>query len=174
MIILSLDLGTKTGWKIGDRSMNLSGVWDFSNSRFDGGGMRFVRFLKSLNELAAATKPDLVVYEEVRRHMSNDAAHTYGGFWSHLAAWCDGQDPQIPYNAVPVGRIKIFATGHGNAPKTDADKEKRNAKLRAKGKKEYDGLSVMGAMRGLGLNPQDDNESDAMALWAYAQKEFGS
>jgi crossover junction endodeoxyribonuclease RuvC len=149
MIILALDLGTKTGWKIGDRAINLSGVWDFSNSRFDGGGMRFVRFLKSLNELAAATTPELVTYEEVRRHMGVDAAHVYGGFQAHLTAWCEQRN--LPYKAVPVQTIKKFATGKGNANKE----------------------AMIAAMCAIGLDPVDDNHADAMALWAYAQKEFG-
>ena len=151
MIILSLDLGTHCGWKIGDRQMSLSGVWDFGNSRFEGGGMRFVKFVKQLNTIAETMKIDLVVFEEVRRHLSTDSAHVYGGLMAHLTAWCEKQDPKLPYQSVPVQTIKKFATGKGNASKTD----------------------VIAAMQKLGLQPADDNEADAQALWEYAQKEFG-
>lgn len=150
MIILSLDLGTHCGWKIGDREMSLSGVWEFGNSRFEGGGMRFVKFTKSLNELAATMRPELVVYEEVRRHIGTTAAHVYGGLQATLTAWCEREG--FPYQGVPVQTIKKFATGKGNASKE----------------------MMIAAMQSLGLKPENDNDADAMALWEYAQKEFGS
>lgn len=149
MIILSLDLGTHCGWKIGDREMSLSGVWEFGNSRFEGGGMRFVKFAKSLNDLAATMRPELVVYEEVRRHIGTTAAHVYGGLQATLTAWCEREG--IPYQGVPVQTIKKSATGKGNASKE----------------------MMIAAMQALGHSPQGDNDADAMALWEYAQKEFG-
>ena len=148
MIILSLDLGTHCGWKIGDRTFTLSGVWEFGNSRFEGGGMRFVKFRKALIDLTEKLTPDLVVYEEVRRHLSTDSAHVYGGLQATLTAWCETTG--LPYQSVPVQTIKKFATGRGNASKTD----------------------VIAAMQSWGLQPRDDNEADAMALWEYAQTEF--
>lgn len=151
MIILALDLGTHCGWKIGNFEMNLSGVWDFGNSRFEGGGMRYVKFVKSLNELASTMKIEMVVYEEVRRHLSTDSAHVYGGLMATLTSWCEAQDPKLPYQSVPVQMIKKFATGKGNASKND----------------------VIAAMQAMGHKPRDDNEADAMALWEYAQREFG-
>lgn len=150
MIILSIDLGTKCGWKIGDRQLSLSGVWDLSGSRFSGGGMRFVTFAKYLGDLSAAMRPELVVYEEVRRHLSTDSAHVYGGLMAHLTAWCEKE--QLPYQSVPVQTIKKFATGKGNAKKD----------------------AVIAAMQALGLQPRDDNEADAMALWEYVQVEFAT
>lgn len=150
MIILALDLGTDTGWKIGDREVSVSGTQNFGNTRFDGGGVRFVKFIKFLDQIASEKmRPDLVVFEEVRRHLGVDAAHTYGGFWSHLMAWCEKQ--KIPYTAVPVATIKKFATGKGNASKTD----------------------MIVAAQDRGWQPADDNEADAMWLWEYSQKEFG-
>jgi crossover junction endodeoxyribonuclease RuvC len=149
MIILSLDLGTHCGWKIGDRELALSGVREFGNSRFEGGGMRFVKFVKSLRDLTVNLRPELVVYEEVRRHLSTDSAHVYGGLMATLTSWCEKE--QFPYQSVPVQTIKKFATGKGNASKAD----------------------VVAAVQSWGLQPRDDNEADAMALWEYAQREFG-
>lgn len=149
MIILALDLGTKCGWKIGDRQMSLSGVWDLSGTRFSGGGMRFVTFHKMLVEATAQLQPDLVLYEEVHRHIGNAAGHIYGAFWGQLTAWCEREG--FPYQGVPVQTIKKFATGKGNAKKD----------------------AVIAAMQLLGLHPRDDNEADAMALWEYGQHEFG-
>ena len=56
---------------------------------------------------------DRVVYEQVRRHTGVDASHAYGGWLAILTAWCEHH--VIPYEGVPVGTIKRFATGRGNA-----------------------------------------------------------
>ena len=53
--------------------------------------MRFLRFKRWLTELKAhADGIDALHFEEVRRHVSTDAAHAYGGF---LATWAS---PEIP------------------------------------------------------------------------------
>lgn len=149
--ILALDLGTTTGWALrsSDGTIN-SGSAGFRPQRFEGGGMRFLRFKRWLAELKDMTGGIHALYfEEVRRHVSTDAAHAYGGFLATLTAWCEHH--QIPYQGVPVGTIKKHATGKGNASKDD----------------------VLSAMRALGHAPADDNEADALALlrWAIASQE---
>ena len=115
--ILVLDLGTTTGWAISSRDRAItSGTESFKPHRFEGGGMRFLRFKRWLTEVkAAADGLDAVYFEEVRRHAGVDAAHAYGGFMAHLTAWCEHH--RIPYQGVPVGTIKKHATGKGNADK---------------------------------------------------------
>jgi len=116
--ILGIDPGTKCGWAVIREGVHLfSGVWDLKPRRHDGGGMRFVRLLCKLNEIAGATKIDAVAYEEVRRHMGVDAAHIYGGIVATISGWCE--ERSIPYSAIPVGTIKKQATGKGNATKPD-------------------------------------------------------
>jgi Holliday junction resolvasome RuvABC endonuclease subunit len=149
--ILALDLGTTTGWALrsSDGTIN-SGSTNFRPQRFEGGGMRFLRFKRWLAELKDMTGGIHALYfEEVRRHVSTDAAHAYGGFLATLTAWCEHH--QIPYQGVPVGTIKKHATGKGNASKDE----------------------VLSAMRALGHAPTDDNEADALALlhWAIASQE---
>lgn len=141
MTILALDLGTKCGHAMGlpDGAV-VSGVWDLSSRRFEGGGMRFLRFRQKLEEIHAATPLTAVVFEEVRRHMGVDAAHVYGGLLGHLSAWCEERD--IPYQGIPVGTIKRHATGKGNASKE----------------------MMIEAARRLGFNPVDDNEADALHI----------
>ena len=110
--------------------------------------MRFLRFKRWLTELKAVTSGiDCLHFEEVRRHVSTDAAHAYGGFLATLTAWCEHH--QIPYQGVPVGTIKKHATGKGNASKED----------------------VIAAVQARGHDPVDDNEADALALllWAIEQ-----
>ena len=146
--ILALDLGTTTGWAMLCDGTITSGSQSFKPQRFEGGGMRFLKFKRWLADTKACTDGlDAVYFEEVRRHAGVDAAHAYGGFMAHLTAWCEHHE--IPYQGVPVGTIKKHATGKGNAGKSEmlADAQSR------------------------GFNPQDDNEADALALlnWAMCQ-----
>ena len=146
--ILALDLGTHTGWALHQRDGTItSGTEHFSPQRFEGGGMRFLRFKRWLNELRSHSgEINAVFFEEVRRHAGVDAAHAYGGFMSHLTAWCEQNS--IPYQGVPVGTIKKHATGKGNASKDEM---------------------VAAAMR-RGFNPADDNEADALAILQWAME----
>jgi len=57
----------------------------------------------------------VIHYEEIRRHLSTDAAHVHGGLLATLTAWCEQRS--IAYQGVPVGTIKRFITGKGNADK---------------------------------------------------------
>ncbi len=50
--ILCFDLGTKTGWAMcGGRGDIFSGTVDFKSRRFEGGGMRYLRFKRWLTEI---------------------------------------------------------------------------------------------------------------------------
>jgi Holliday junction resolvasome RuvABC endonuclease subunit len=86
----------------------------------------------------------VVHYEEVRRHLSTDAAHVHGGLLATLTSWCEQHG--IPYQGVPVGTIKRHITGKGNADKH----------------------AVIAAVRERGFNPADDNEADAIAILLWA------
>ena len=150
--ILALDLGTTTGWALRSNDGPIAhGFISFKTQRFEGGGMRFLRFKQWLTEVKALGSGleglGAVYFEEVRRHASTDAAHVYGGFMGVLTAWCEHHE--TPYAGVPVGTIKRHATGKGNASKSD----------------------VIDAMRNLGHPVTDDNEADALALleWAIGQ-----
>lgn len=139
--VLALDLGTTTGWAVYAHPQITSGVTSFAGDRYSGGGMRFLRFRKWLDEMKALNNGLQEVYfEEVRRHVGTDASHVYGGFMAHLTAWCEQEG--IPYEGVPVGTIKKFMTGNGSA-----SKEK-----------------VMQAVREKGHTVTDHNEADALAL----------
>lgn len=85
-VILALDLGTKTGWAVRSAGGHVSsGSQDLKPRRFEGGGMRFLRFRGWLNELASTGgRPAALYFEEVRRHAGVDAAHVYGGLLTTL------------------------------------------------------------------------------------------
>lgn len=146
--ILALDLGTQMGWALACRDGHItSGRQSFKPQRFEGGGMRFLRFKRSLTDIKQCNDGiDQVVFEEVRRHVGVDAAHAYGGFMGQLTAWCEHH--QIPYQGIPVGTIKKHATGKGNASKHE----------------------MVAAVRTRGHNPADDNEADAIALLYLARE----
>ena len=144
--ILALDLGTTTGWalRLADDSLN-HGFVHFKPQRFEGGGMRYLRFKRWLSELRLlAGEIHGVYFEEVRRHLGVDAAHVYGGLLATLTTWCEHQ--HIAYRGVPVGTIKRHATGRGHASKA----------------------LVLDAMRTLGHPVTDANEADALALLHWA------
>ena len=154
--LLALDLGTTTGWALCALGAPIThGSVSFKPQRFEGGGMRYLRFRRWLTELKATVDAPqglgAVYFEEVRRHLGVDAAHVYGGLMATLTAWCEHH--QIPYQGVPVGTIKRHATGKGNASKGD----------------------VIAAMKAKGHPVTDDNEADALALlhWSMTQGATG-
>ena len=115
--ILALDLGTATGWALRTADDRItSGTQSFKPGRFEGGGMRYLRFGRWLSEtMAAADGIGTVYFEEVRRHAGVDAAHDHGGFLAALTAWWAHHS--VPFSGVPVGVIKRQVTGKGNAGK---------------------------------------------------------
>jgi len=148
MRILAIDLGTQTGWAVSNNGLITSGSESFKQGRFEGGGMRFLKFKRWLSDIKRCTDGfDLVVFEEVRRHLGVDAAHAYGGYMAHLTAWCEHHE--IPYTGIPVGTIKLAATGRGNADKQ----------------------AMIDAAKALGHRPKDDNEADAIHMLRIAVSE---
>jgi hypothetical protein len=144
--VLALDLGTQLGWAIQLAGGSIeSGTVSFRPSRYDGGGMRYLRFRGWLDTVASnAAGVSAVYFEEVRRHAGTDAAHIYGGFLASLTAWCEQN--RIPYEGVPVGTIKRHLSGKGNADKA----------------------AIIDAVRNRGFKPADDNEADAIAILLWA------
>ena len=116
MVVLGIDPGTHCGWCALPLSGEpLSGVWELKGSRYEGGGMRFLRLRQQLSELLDRVNPDVVAYEEVHGHKGVDAAHIYGGIIAVLTMECERRN--VPYMGVGVGIAKKRATGKGNAKK---------------------------------------------------------
>jgi hypothetical protein len=76
--ILALDLGTTTGWAIWQQRepsasyQVCSGTISLKNDRFQGGGMRYLRFRNWLDDLNYNREITSVYFEEVRRHIGTD------------------------------------------------------------------------------------------------------
>lgn len=145
---LALDLATTTGWAARtDSGVLTSGTISFKGGRYEGGGMRFLRFRRWLVEMIHLNGVKEIVFEEVRRHLSTDAAHIHGGLLAVMMSEAEAHN--IPYRGIPVGTIKKCATGKGNAKKHEM---------------------IEAAMkRWPEQNIHDDNQADA--LWILEESE---
>lgn len=156
MRLLGLDLGTKTGWALFDNGIETSGTWTLAtpkevkaqkaNGKHRSCDMR-ARQLKDHLE-SFFPKPDYVYFEDVQFASTTLQAHLWGGFRAIVSL----MEPPSIIRAVPVGTLKLAATGHGNATK-----EMMIAALPESVRKK---------------NP-DDNEADAFHLMRFARKELG-
>lgn len=149
--VLALDIGTNTGWAVRAKDGGLMyGTKSFQPKGLEGGGMRWLRFRNWLSEIITLTEPDAIFFEEVvgfpRKNQGRDSA-IYNGFVSHLSEFCEAR--KIPYKGAPVGKIKKFITGTGNASKAQ----------------------VMVAVDRLGHVCLDDNQADAIALLLFVETE---
>jgi crossover junction endodeoxyribonuclease RuvC len=149
MKIACFDLGSMTGYAFMSDKHIISGVWNFRPQRFEGGGMRFLRFRQKLNEAHGAAKFTEVYFEEVRRHLGTDAAHVYGGLLGQLTAWCE--ENNIPYAGIPVQTIKKSWTGKGNAKKA----------------------LMIAEANARGFATEDENEADALAIAHHIKQQKG-
>ena len=156
MKVLTLDLGTKLGWAFADTGTD-TWIWgeeDFSLQRYEGGGMRFLRFDRWLAEMLQSV--DMVVMEEIGFARYQQAAEILNGMKGILMAKCEAVG--VPYAGVPVGTLKKFATGKGNAGKN----------LMAKALQErWDGVRPLNHPS-VDIATLTNNEVDAIWLTAYA------
>ncbi len=162
MRILGIDPGTQCGWALRepDGSM-ISGVWDLSVKRHESAGMRLIRLNKWLRETTDIDQVHLIAYEEVRRHAGTSAAHVYGAITGQIEVFVASRNDTMPSSlhiehvGIPVGTVKKFATGKGNANKTTM----------------IDSANV----RWTDMKPiTDDNEADARWIAECAASQYGN
>lgn len=159
MNVLALDLGTSTGWCLNDEELLDSGVLklatdrqlredkrDRYNRRSD---CRIQSFFKWLALVKHQQKLDAVVFEDVEF-----ASSTYQvQLWSSLraAVWISFPPDKFIVDCVPVGALKKFATGSGNANKEAMRRYLKDPR--------FDKPTLI-----------DDNQVDAIWLWLWAEK----
>lgn len=148
-IVAFIDPATACGFAAGAPGAIVSGEWDLSRSRFDAWCMTAIYLKRRLTELHKAIGFTHLGYEQVRRHMSTDAAHLHGALVAAIQEWC--VDNKITFESVGVGTLKKFWTGKGNAKKPD----------------------MMAEARKRGFEPDTDNEADALAGWHWLQAQAG-
>lgn len=150
MKILALDLATKCGFAHSDGP---SGVWDLSIRRDESGGMRLVRLVAKLKEIAESLGIDIVVFEAARHAAPGmqGALVIQAELQGVLKEFCERWGFQ--YRGYSPPEIKKHATGKGNANK--------EAMMKAAQAKWPDVRIV------------DDNHADALWLLDLAQRDLG-
>ncbi|GHU15225.1 hypothetical protein FACS189449_12690 [Alphaproteobacteria bacterium] len=112
MNILALDLGTKCGFAIWKDGSIISGTKKLQHNK-NAFGLRFLDFRRWLIRMIGEHNVYMLFFERVHGHKGTDAAHCFGGFMYTLASVCE--EFNIKCTGIPVGTIKKFATGKGNA-----------------------------------------------------------
>jgi len=152
--ILAIDPATHCGWAHNYYQAVRHGTADLSNGRWDGAGMKYLKFEKFLLDKVeecqevTRTLPDLIVYERVENHSATYAAHDYGAWKAAIQSL--GEKLGVKYHGYTVQEIKKYWTGKGNATKQQMIDEARKRKL----------------------NPKDDNAADALAILHLAIEDF--
>jgi len=148
--ILALDLATATGWA---HSAGASGVYDFSIRRDESSGMRLIRLISKLNELAKSVGVDLVVFEAARHAAPGmqGALVVQAELQGVLKSWCIQN--QVEFRGYSPSEIKKHACGKGNVGKDQM--------LEAAEKQWPD------------VNVEDHNQADALWMLDLAMKEYG-
>jgi crossover junction endodeoxyribonuclease RuvC len=145
--VIGLDFGRTTGFAIINNGVL---VHHKSIKLPEGYGERFSGFLQILQQEYLSAN-EIVAYESVSRHMGTKAAHAYGGYLAVFQVFC--YQAGVKNYGVPVGTLKKFATGKGNASKNEMIKA-ANDKF------------------GLQLKGKDHNAADAIwvAQWAWENR----
>lgn len=142
--VLALDLGRRTGWCLGESGKYVnSGVHELYAERakdFTDGE----RFQSLYNFLTQHMDIDAIVFEQVAGGTKGRQTVLFNGYRATLLlfAMMLGK-PVIP---LPVGTIKKYTVGKGNASKEE----------------------MMEAVREMGIPTFDDNEADAVAAFHTA------
>ncbi len=121
MNVLALDLGTRTGWALRENGMIESGTDTFDVKRGESPGTRYMRFNRWLDEFAlhpsaGLPRVELIVFEQAH-HRGGAATEVAAGFSTRVLEFCARHG--IEHAVVHSARLKKFATGKGNASKTE-------------------------------------------------------
>lgn len=150
MNVLALDLATRTGWCLLEGGTIESGVEDFAPRRDESPGMRWIKFRRWLDYMAAdRLRPDLVVFESWCARTPGGSGEITAGFTTRVVEFCT--ERKLEHSSVTPATLKRWTTGKGNANKA--------AMLEA-------------VNRRFGRRIDDHNEADAIALLEYARAEI--
>jgi hypothetical protein len=144
--ILALDLGTSTGWALRSaEGLITSGTASFRPGRYDGGGMRYLRFTNWLTEIDRLSGPD-------RRDLVRGGA---------------------PPRRNRCGPCLWRAHGHADRMGGTARRALcRRSRRHDQASRHRQGQRAEGGddrgRRARGFSPADDNEADAIALLLWA------
>lgn len=150
--IVAFDTGRLWGWACGDNERLFYSGADTCGKSTDGMRVKLAGFREGVennDELSHNLHEDtLIVYERSYGHLGTFAAQSYGSYIAILYAILDGRGQEGPVIGIHPIKLKQFATGDCRASKQDM--------IDAANKK-WSGRDV-----------RDDNQADAMWLWAFA------
>jgi len=118
LTVVGLDLGNRSAWALvhSGGEVRTTGWFD-TDRKGEGGGMKYWRFAKFVDELLDNLRPDVVAYEEVSgspRGASNSVALRQMGILEAALA-----RKGIPYASINPMTLKKWATGSGKSKKKD-------------------------------------------------------
>ena len=149
MILLTLDIATKTGWAFGASSHDLS----FGSVTFDQKtlGARGAAFVAWLSGMICEHHPGDVVFEApvLPRKTALATVRILSGLAFACETICFKKN--IRCSEAHQQTVRLFVAGRGNASKDD----------------------VAAAVSRLGYRPRNHDESDAIALWLYSAHALG-
>lgn len=150
MVILALDIASKTGWAVKRPGEVIeSGMQNFTKKRGESEGMIYIRFRAWLKQMIEMVKPTVVVYE--MPHMRGAGTTLLMGLETRLHEVHAEMDGSFEYQKVHSTQIKKAATGNAKASKPDV---------------------IKAVEARIGRQVIDDNESDSVALIFWAEQEY--
>lgn len=141
--ILSLDIATKTGWCIHDRS----GTWDFTPKQGENEAARLFRFRARIDNVLKTGEIKRVIFElpliyKSKKRRPNFISYEMIGVLKLICI-----DYRIPFKGYQAMKLKKWATGNGAAKKEDM---------------------VSFCKARYGITPGDHNQADAIHLYHMA------
>ena len=148
VIVLSLDLATKTGWALFDQQRITFGSTDFSLKRGESPGMRFLRCRAWLRDMKKLNPNiELIAYEQPHQR-GGHPTQVAMGLMSEVLAFAARAN--IETTAVHSMTLKKWATGKGNASKKEMIKE----------------------VKSRGYDVTTDDEADAVLMLQYVLEDL--
>ena len=124
MRIITFDLGTKTGWAVKDDYLQVSGTEILASAKEIAMQAKAhkdrccdIRFQRIQNLVQGYLPAAIVAFEDVEFSTFTYQTQLWAGLRTALILACMGEENPPEIVAVPVGTLKKFATGRGNATK---------------------------------------------------------
>lgn len=117
--IFGLDLATTSGWCRLDVDTIRHGTFDCSIGNHELPGTRYLRLFDHLNRVALPYGVDIIFTEDIKRHEAHAARQVYFGLRAMLDVWVSMKSPRTKIRLLPIGKVKQYATGRGNAKKEE-------------------------------------------------------
>jgi hypothetical protein len=169
--LLALDIGTNTGWALSDNGEITSGTKKLLTAKEQAKQKQDkldrccdVRFRRLKEFIASFGKLDALAFEDVQFLSTQLQAQ----LWAGLRTTVILNFPETRVLCLPVGSLKKFATGSGNAKK-----EQMLGALLVRHPDHFEGRMERGGVtvyEKKNNRPVDDNEADAFHLLIWAQE----